>query len=212
MEDALRARRLLLFLAVGLLGALALAGRETLVILDGFTPNPPKKMEKGLEVQGLGYHLRNSDLDVTVQPLFLPEIGRYFSERGLKNPFYDIPREMNYFFFKVRLENLSKSETLEFLPTNAVMESCMAKDESSVYQTFYKFEDGEERLAVLGKTLFLKPLMLPPGQWIERLLFFEYDDNFSAHRMTLVLANMAVGRNQYELQFPYRAKYTKEKR
>ncbi len=205
-------KRRLIAVAVILLTALALAGRESLVILESFTPNPPKKMPKGLEVQGLGYHLRNSDLDVTVQPLFLPEAAQYYKEHGVSNPFYDIPKEMNYFFFKVRLENLTKKETLEFLPTNSVMESCMAKDESTVYETFYKFEDGDARLAALGKTLFMKPLMLPPGQWIERLLFFEYDDTMTAHRMTLILANVAVGRDQYNLEFPYRAKFTRERK
>ncbi len=212
MEDALRSRRFHLFVAIGLLAAVTLAGRQTLVILDGFTPNPPKKIPRGLEVRGLGYHFRNEQIDATIEPLFLSDMGRYFQERGLKNPFYDIPKEMNYFFFKVRIENLSKGQTLEFLPTNSIMESCIAKDESAVYETFYKLEDGDVRLAVLGKALFLKPLFLPAGQWIERLLFFEYDDTMAARRMTLVLPNIAVGQNQYELQFPYRAKFSKEKR
>ncbi len=195
-----------------LAAALLLAAGQTLLRLDGFDPLPPKKLPPGYEVRGSGYHVRNDQLDVVVEPLMLKDMPAYYEARGLKNPFYDIPPLMNYFFVRLRIENLSGKTTLEFLPTNVIFENSMAKDESRVYETFYGMEDGEARLDTLGKTLFLKPLFLPPGQWIERLLFFEYEEPIPTKRMSLVLANLALGKTRTDLVFPYRGRFIREKR
>jgi len=190
------------------LAAAALAA--TLPVLESLAPNPPKKMPAGFEVKGGGYHARTDLADVEVEPLLLSQVGSWYAARGMENPFGDFPAPMNYILVRLRIENLSKEETLEFSPTACAFDSCLARDDSRVYETFYALSGGEKRLEVLGKTLFLKPLFLPPGQFLERLLFFEYDEPFAVKRMMLSIHSVAVGRTQVDLQFPFRASYMKK--
>jgi len=195
-------------LALSLTAAAALA--VTMPVLETLTPDPPKKMPAGFEVKGGGYHARTELADVEVEPLLLSQVGSWYAARGLENPFSDFPPPMNYILVRVRLENLSKDEALDFSPTQCAFDSCLAKDESAVYETFYALSGGEKRLQILGKSLFLKPLQLPPGQYIERLIFFEYDEPFAVKRMLLSLVSVGVGRVRIDLQFPFHANYMKK--
>jgi hypothetical protein len=199
-------------LALALICAAAFAAAR-LPVLESLVPDPPKKqIIPGLEIKGNGYHVRGEFADVEVEPLLLSAVGGWYAARGIQNPFGDFPAPMNYILLRVRLENLSKEDTLEFLPTQCTFDSCLAKEETAVYETFYSLPGGEKRLEVLGKTLYLKPLMLPPGEFIERLVWFEYDEPFAVKRMTLSLAGVSSGRTRMDLQFSYRAHYAKKQR
>lgn len=197
--------------ALALVLALSLgAVSGELPIVQSLTPAPPSKMPENITLEGRVYHMRSQTVDVQVEAFLLPEVGPWFEGRGLKNPFFDIPMAMNYILVRVRFENLSATETLEFVPTASAFDSCLAKDEAKIFETFYVLSEGEARLAVLGKSLYLKPLMLPPGQWIERLILFEYDEPFPVKRMTFSLSGVGMGRDRIDMAFPYRAGYGKK--
>ncbi|MEJ2367325.1 MAG: hypothetical protein P8Z49_02985 [Acidobacteriota bacterium] len=184
----------------------------TLYRLDSVIPDPGRKQEQIMSVDGSTYHYRANKVDIQVTPILLKGIGRYYRTLGLRNPFEDFPPEMNYIFIRLRLENLDKHETLEFIPSNTMMGSMMPKDETQLYEMMYKLSDGNKRLVEVGKTFYFKELNLPPGYWFERLMLFEYKENRPARHMDLVLGNLSTGRNRFDVTFPFKLKFTKEKR
>jgi hypothetical protein len=169
------------------------------------------KKEKNLKIENNFYKYESKRVKVEVEPLLLKDLGKYFSERGFENPFSETPNGFNYIFFRVRIENLSKETNLEFSPSSTILDDMLSKDDTTVYQMFYDKPNGEKKLEVLGKTMFFKPLTLPPQKWIERLLFFEYDSLAPTKRMVLTLANITAGREMFEIQFPFETKFVKEK-
>jgi hypothetical protein len=76
---------------------------------------------------------------------------------------------------------------------------------------FYKETDGEERLAAAGKSFYFKSLHLPPGQWIERLMIFQYDELYQQKKVSLVLSSILLGREGVDLEFPFLTTFKKEK-
>lgn len=195
--------------AFGLAFCFGLAAAD-LPVLETLTPKPSKKLAEGVTVEGNAFHQKSEKVDIVLEPLLLSQVGEWYKARGLENPFYDIPKPMNYILLRVRFENLSNDETLEFVPTAVMFDTCIPKDESKVYELFYSLAGGEKRLATLGKTLYLTPLLLPPGQFIERLLFFEYDEPFPVKKMTVALASVAIGREKVDVAYEYKATYAKK--
>lgn len=169
-----------------------------------------KKTTK-LKIENNIYKYESKRIKVEVEPFLLKDIGRYYSERNSINPFDETPEGFNYIFFRVRIENLSKETNLEFSPSSTILNEMLSKDDTTVFQMFYDKPNGEKKLEIIGKTLFFKPLTLPPGKWIERLLFFEYDLVVPTSKMVLIMSNITVGREMFEIQFPFKTKFVKEK-
>ncbi|MCX7831186.1 MAG: hypothetical protein N2445_09065 [Acidobacteria bacterium] len=169
------------------------------------------KKSINLKIEGNIYKYTSKRIKVEVEPMLLKDLKKYYSEKSLENPFDETPEGFNYIFFRVRIENLSKETNLEFSPSSAVLNDMLSKDDTTVYQMFYEKPNGDKKLEIVGKTMFFKPLTLPPGQWIERLLFFEYDQLVPIRKMTLILANITAGREMFELEFPFETKFAKEK-
>lgn len=181
-------------------------------LLSEIKPVPKaSKKRKNLKIEGNFYKYESKRLKVEVEPLLLKDLEKYFSGKGLKNPFEEIPEGFNYIFFRIRLENLLKDTNLEFSPSSAILNDMLSKDDTTVYQMFYDQPNGDKKLEVVGKTIFFKPLILPPGKWIERLLFFEYDQVVPTRKMVLILSNITTGTEMFEIEFPFYTKFTKEK-
>ena len=184
----------------------------TYYLLSEIKPLPKAiKKSKNLKIENGYYKYESKRIKVEVEPLLLKDLGKYFSEKGFENPFEETPGGFNYIFFRVRLENLSKETNIEFSPSSTILNNMLSKDDTSVYQMFYDKADGDKKLEIIGKTMFFKPLTLPPGKWIERLLFYEYDELVPTKRMTLILSNITAGKEMFELEFPFETKFTKEK-
>ena len=195
------------------LASLSFLAAATYYRLDSVTTvEKSKKWNPKVVIEGNTYKYEGQFIKIEVEPLLLKDIAAYYEKKGLSNPFDEVPEGYNYVFFRIRLENLSKESNLEFSPSMALMEDCLPKDETSVFQMFYEKQGGEKKLEACGKTIFLKPLNLPPKTWIERLMFFEYDDPMPRKKTSLVLANITVGREIFEEVFPFRMKFIKETR
>jgi hypothetical protein len=194
----------------GILLSLLAGATSKTYIIERLEPDPPKKAAQ-YSAEGGGLRYRDARLDVAAVPLLGEARSSYFTSRGVVDPFDSPALEPNYVLFRVRLENLMKDEALEFSPGSAMFGNSNALDEIGVYQLFYKEVDGEARLAAAGKTLFLRHLRLPPGEWIERLMVFQYDDPYPTKKITLVLSSILLGRDGVDLEFPFRASYRKEK-
>jgi hypothetical protein len=192
------------------LGVSAWASRK-IYILEHLSPDLKKKQSRGYSAEGNGFHFRNKALDVRVEPMTGNELQAYYRAQGVLDPFADFPPEANYVFFRLRIENLGKSDNLSFSPQGAMFGSDGALDDIGLYQLFYKENDGERRLAAAGKTLFLKNLYLPAGYWIERLLVFQYDNPYPTKKISLILSNILTGKEGLDLEFPFRADFRKEK-
>jgi len=201
-------------LAAFLLAAssMALAG-GTYYRLDSVTTmEKSKKWNPKIVVEGNTYKYEGKLIKIEVEPLLLKEIGAYYASKGLVNPFEETPESLNYVFFRVRIENLSKETTIDFSPSSALMDDCLPKDESAVYEMFYEKDGGEKKLEACGRTIFLKPLRLPPQMYIERLMLFWYDDPMPRKKITLFLSNITAGREIFEEVFPFRTNFIKEKK
>ena len=196
--------------SAGLLLALVAGASSKIYIIERLEPDPPKKVAQ-YSAQDGGLRYRDPRLDVTAAPLLGEERAAYFAARGVADPFASPVLEPTYVLFRVRIENLMKDEALEFSPGSAMFGNSNAMDEIAVYQLFYKEPDGEARLAAAGKTLFLRHLRLPPGQWIERVMVFQYDDPYPTKKIALILSSILLGRDGTDLEFPFRASYRKEK-
>ncbi len=196
-------------LAVLLLPAALAASSK--YILSGLSPEVSKKAPQGYAVEGQTYHFRDARLDVRVTPLGPGEREAFFSSRGLTDPFRGLPADLNYIFFKVRIENLQKADTVEFSPGSSMFGNSNSVDEIAMYQLLYKEQDGDARLAAAGKGFFMRSLHLPPGQWIERLMAFQYDDPYKTKKIILVMSSILLGRDGLDLEFPFAATYVKEK-
>lgn len=194
-----------------ILFALAAGAATKIYIIEKLEPDPPKKVAQySAEPGGLRY--RDARLEVVAAPLLGEARSSYFASRGLSDPFASPALEPTYVLFRIRIENLMRDEALEFSPGSAMFGNSNPLDEIAVYQLFYKEPDGEARLAAAGKTLFLRHLRLPPGEWIERLMVFQYDDPYPTKKITLILGSILLGRDGIDLEFPFRASYRKEKR
>jgi len=194
------------------MAALALAAKSVSILVD-LVPEPPKKAAAGYEVEGRVYHYRDKRLDARVAYLLPEDRAAWFSKRGLQDPFEGLIKpEDNYVFFCLRLENLQKEENVAFTPGSSMFGTANLVDDTTIYQMFYKENDGEARLAVAGKSFFFKALYLPPGQWIERLLLFQYDESYAMKKVPLVMSSILLGRDGIDLEFSFLATFKKEKR
>lgn len=169
------------------------------------------KKTKKLKIENNIYKYESKRIKVEVEPFLLKDIGKYYSERNMLNPFDETPEGFNYIFFRVRIENLSKETNLEFSPSSTILNEMLSKDDTTVFEIFYDKPNGEKKLEIIGKTLFFKPLTLPPGQWIERLIFFEYDLVVPTRKMVLIMSNITIGKEMFEFEFPFKTKFVKEK-
>jgi hypothetical protein len=191
---------------------LALSAKTVNILVD-LVPVQPKKPEPGFTVEGKAIHFRDRRVDVQVQYVSPTERSLWYKDRGLADPFagFLLPQE-NYVFLKVRFENLQKEDNVEFTPGSCMFGTANLVDDIAVYELFYKESDGEQRLAVIGKTLFFKALHLPPGQFIERLMLFKYDETYQQSRVVFVMSNILLGREGLDLEFPFVTTFKKEKR
>lgn len=193
-----------------ILGISAWASRKV-YILEHLSPDAKKKQSEAYTVEGDGFHFRNKRVDVRIEPISGEALEAYFRKQGVQDPFEGLPPEANYVFFRLRIENLGKSEELTFSPQGAMFGSDGALDDIGLYQLFYREEEGDRRLSAAGKTLFLKNLYLPAGYWIERLLVFQYDNPYPTRKISLILSNLLMGKDGLDLEFPFRAQFKKEK-
>lgn len=208
---AFRSVAVIFALAVGVSSVVVLSAK-TVNILQDLVPEPQKKPRPGYIIDGKSYHYRDKHLDVRVTYLTAEERRAWFDERETKDPFSALRAEDNYAFFQVRFENLQKEENVEFTPGSSMFGTGNLVDDITVYQMFYKETDGEERLAAAGKTFYFKALHLPPGQWIERLMLFQYDETYQQKKVVLVLSSILLGRDGLDLEFPFLTTFKKEKR
>lgn len=169
------------------------------------------KKSKNLKIECGTYKYQSKRVKIEVEPMLLKDIGKYFNKRNFENPFAETPEGFNYIFFRVRIENLSKETNLEFSPSSAVLNDMLSKDDTTIFQMFNEKLNGDQKLEILGKTMFFKPLTLPPGKWIERLLLFEYDQVVPCKKMVLFLSNLTAGKEIFEIEFPFQTKFVKEK-
>lgn len=197
-------------LAVGV-SSLVVLSAKTVNILQDLVPESKKKAQPGYFIEGKAYHYRDSRLDVRVSYLTVDERRAWFEQRETKDPFSAVRAEDNYAFFKVRFENLQKDENVEFTPGSSMFGTGNLVDDITVYQMFYKESDGDERLASAGKSFYFKALHLPPGQWIERLMIFQYDELYQQKKVSLVLSSILLGREGVDLEFPFLTTFKKEK-
>ncbi len=180
--------------------------------LEEITPDAKTiKKSENYKIEGKILKFQSERVKIEVEPLLIKDISSYFKSKGLENPFEDVPEGFNYIFFRTKIENLSKGVALDFSPSMVILNDMVSKDDSTVYEMFYDKKNGEKYLDILGKTLFFKPLSLPPQMWIERLLFFEYDDIVSTKRFLLTFSNLTQGREIFDVSFPFRTKFVKEK-
>ncbi len=199
-------------LALAALAAVALSAK-TINLLQDLLPEPSKKPEQGYTIEGRAFHYRDRRADVRVVYMRPEDRAAWFAQKGIKDPFGTfLQPEDNYVFFLVRFENLQKDETLEFTPGSSMFGSANLVDDITVYQMFYKESDGDQRLAAAGKAVFFKALHLPPGQWIERLMLFKYDESYQQKKVHLILSNILLGRDGLDLEFPFLTTFKKEKR
>ncbi len=209
-KKTLRAFGVLLALSVAVPALLLSA--KTLNILEDLVPEPAKKPEPGYFIEGKSFHYRDSRLDVRVAYLTPGERHDWFAGRKTKDPFSALRPEDNYAFFRVRFENLQRDENVEFTPGSCMFGTANLVDDISVYQMFYKETDGEELLAAAGKSFYFKALHLPPGQWIERLMLFQYDETYQQKKVALVLSSILLGREGLDLEFSFLTAFKKVKR
>ncbi len=196
--------------AVSLL-ALVAAGGKTIQVLERLVPDQPKKQVVGYSVEGGSYRFSDTRFSVVATPLDRAGLATYYRARGLENPFVHFPEEANYVFFNVRFENFQKDETVEFSPGSSMFGNSNPLDETRMYQLFYKEAGSEAKLAAVGRTFFLKNLRLPPGEWIERLVGFQYDDPYKTKKISLVFTSILMGPEGVTVEFPFRAEFRKEK-
>ena len=193
------------------LAALTAWAGTTLYVLDTMTPRVEKKPVTGLEVKDGGFHFRNQAFDLTVIPMNSGSVQAYYFERKLTNPFEGLRGDENMVFFRVRIENLQKSGKLAFSPKNTMMGNSMPFDEIKVYQLLYRSRDSDQLLASAGKTLFFRNLLLPAHTWIERILLYQYDDPYPTKNINLIFGSIATDRASFEVIFPFKAHFVKEK-
>jgi len=198
-------------IALGLILVAASAWAGGVLILKSLTPELPKKAPEGYSLEGGVYHYRDAHLDVQVTPLTAAERPQYYATKKLPDPFSEVMPTENLILIRVRIENLQKEGAVEFSPTASMLGDSLAFDDTYVYQFLYKEKDADARLSAAGQTMFLKHLSLPPGNWIERLLAFQYDDPYPSKKLFLQLGGISVGPEGVPLAFPFKATFRKEK-
>ena len=204
-------KKLMLFPRIILFSFISFSAGFYYLLVD-IKPSPKAlKKSKNLKIDGKVYKYESKRVKIEIEPFLIKDLGNYYSQKGFQNPFDETPEGFNYIFFRIRIENLSKETNLEFSPSSAFLNEMLSKDDTTVFQMFYDKPGGDKKLEFIGKTIFFKPLTLPPGQWIERLLFFEYDQLVPIRKMVLVLSNITAGREIFELEFPFETKFAKEK-
>lgn len=190
---------------------IAAAASTTIYVITEMTPDIRKKPEAGYSAEGKIYRYANKDLACEVEVLLAEARGAYFRSKGYEDPFRDLASSEDFFVVRARFENRMAEHSLTMMPGSVMFENCTVRDETHLYQLFYIKSDGEKRLEAAGAVFYLKQLDLPPGQWIERLFLFQYDDPYRTKRMRLVISNLLAGDRQHDVEFPFIAKYKKEK-
>lgn len=196
--------------ALCLLLSLSVWAGSKIYVLKSLTPVVDKKSGPGYTMEGLTSHFRDQRADVQVTVLTPEERTKFFAGKGLDDPFTILSPRENYIFFKLRMENLDSSDTLEFSPNEVMFGNSMPLDETMLYQLLYKEKDGDAKLVAAGKTVFSRHLSLPPHAWIERLIIFQYDDPYPARKISLVINGAQIGRNGLELEFLFKSDFKKE--
>lgn len=191
--------------------AISASAATTLYVLDQLTPEISKNPEPGYSASEGVYRFENKSLKCEVEHLNAEARGAYFSKRGYGDPLKGLASENDLFVVRVRIENLLADGNIVMSPASVMFENCTVRDQTHLYQLLYLRPDGEKRLEAAGAVFYLNQLDLPPGTWIERLFLFEYDDPYPTKHMKLVIANLLGGEQQWDLEFPFVAKFRKEK-
>lgn len=177
-----------------------------------FIPDTAKvKKDKNYSTKEKTIIYQSNLVRIEVEPFLLKNIKEYYNSKGMENPFEEISEGFNYIFFRVKIENLSKEQNLDFSPSMVILNDMVFKDDGAILEMFYDKANSEKKLELLGKTMFFKPLSLPPKMWIERLLFFEYDDVVPRKKFLLTFSCLTLHKEIFEVSFPFKAKFVKEK-
>lgn len=206
----MKTRKSAVIFVLALVALTAWAGR-TFYVLDSMTPKADAKLQVGLTVKDGGFQFRNKVFKLTVIPMRRESRQAYYREKKLPDPFESLRGDENMVFFKVRIENLQKSGKLAFSPRNTIMGNSMPFDEIKVYQLLYRARDSDKLLASAGKTFFFRNLVLPAHTWIERLMLFQYDDPYKTRNINLIFGSVATDRESFDVIFPFKAHFVKEK-
>ena len=196
----------LLFFAI----ALSLYAGSGSRYLEGITPDMPKKPEEGYSLDGKIYRFQNASLKVELEYLDQQERADYYREHKIDDPFRGFSQLQNLIPIRARFENLQKEGDIFMSPNTVVLGNIPTFDDTKLYQLLYQQRDNEKRLEAAGATLFIRPLSLPPGTWIERIFMFQYDDSLPVKRLSLVIASV-MGTAEWDLEFKYKATFKKEK-
>lgn len=197
----------------GLVSAFAIsaAAATTLYVLTEMTPEISKNPEPGYSASGGIYRFENKSLRCEVEFLTPEARGAYFKKNGFQDPLAGLASESDFFAVRARFENLMAEGALTMSPNTVIFENCTVRDQTHLYQLLYLRPDGEKRLEAAGAVFYLSQLNLPPGTWIERLFLFQYEDPYPTKRMKLVIANLMGADQQWDMEFPFIAKFRKEK-
>lgn len=205
------ASRRFAILGLALLG-LSLWGGTKVQVVESLTPSVSKQKSPGYSAEGVEWRYRDDQVEFRVAPLTAAERAAYYQSKGLADPFGSFGPTDNLILFLVRIENLSKDTPVEFSPTATMFGNSVAFDETYIFQYLYKESGADEKLVTAGKTMFLSHLQLPPGNWIERLMAFTYDDPYATKTLRFVVQGLMAGPEGRDLEFPFKATYRKEKR
>jgi hypothetical protein len=191
--------------------AVTAAASTTIYVITEMTPDIGRGANDGYSAEGGIFRYANKEMACEVEVLLAEARGAYFRSKGYEDPLRDLTSSEDFFAVRARFENRMTEHNLTMMPGSVMFENCNVRDETHLYQLLYMKSDGEKRLEAAGAVLYLKQLDLPPGTWIERLFLFQYDDPYKTKRMKLVISNILAGEKQHDLEFPFIARYKKEK-
>ncbi|MGC8723783.1 MAG: hypothetical protein ACP5VF_07910 [Acidobacteriota bacterium] len=199
-------------LALALAASLVpLGASQTVQVLQDLRPEVKKKLPAGYAVEGLTYSFQDKRFSISATPLTPLAREAYYAKRKLKDPFADATPAAGYIFFLIRIENRQKTDMLYFSPGNVMFGNMNPIDEIAMYQLFYRLPEANAKLDAAGRSFFLRDLHLPPGLWIERLMVFQYDDPYPTKKINLALTSILLGGEGLDVNFPFIAKFKKEK-
>jgi|YelNatPaOPRAMG01_1025707.scaffolds.fasta_scaffold63744_2 hypothetical protein len=184
---------------------------QTVQVLQDLRPEVKKKLPAGYSAEGLTYSFQNQRLSISATPLTPLAREAFYAKKGLQDPFADATPAAGYIFFLIRIENRQKTEMLYFSPGAVMFGDMNPIDEIALYQLFYRLPNADAKLDAAGRSFFLRDLHLPPGMWIERLMVFQYDDPYPTKKINLALTSILLGGEGLDVNFPFIAKFEKEK-
>ena len=188
-----------------------LGASQTVQVLQDLRPEVKKKLPAGYAVEGITYSFQDKRFSISATPLTPLAREAYYAKMKLKDPFADATPAAGYIFFLIRIENRQKDGMLFFSPGNVMFGDMNPVDEIAMYQLFYRLPEADAKLDAAGRSFFLRDLHLPPGLWIERLMVFQYDDPYPTKKINLALTSILLGGEGLDVNFPFIAKFKKEK-